>query len=115
MEKRATIEFHPSDAAGKGLAAPDVAGQTLFETTSQLPVLSMFKSAAEVLLAHESLDEMLQQVVNLIAEYLPGRRARSAWSIRPPARFSRAASAKSRRAKLFPEARSPYSRTGSHF
>ena len=48
--------------------------EPLFESTSQLPVLSLFKSAGEVLLAHESLDEMLQQVVNLIAEHLPGRR-----------------------------------------
>ena len=56
------------------MAAPDAPGQALFESTSQLPVLSLFKSAGEILLAHESLDEMLQQVVNLIAEHLPGRR-----------------------------------------
>ena len=56
------------------LLAPDAPGRALFESTSQLPVLSMFKSAGEILLAHESLDEMLQQVVNLIAEHLPGRR-----------------------------------------
>ena len=40
----------------------------------QLSVLSLFKSAGEILLAHESLEEMLQQVVNLIAAHLPGRR-----------------------------------------
>ena len=39
-----------------------------------LPVLSMFKTAGEILLADESLDAMLQQVVDLIAEHLPGRR-----------------------------------------
>jgi class 3 adenylate cyclase len=73
-EKRAKIKLHPADVAGKGFAVPDVPGRPLFESTSQLPVLSMFKSAGEILLAHESLDEMLQQVANLIAEHLPGRR-----------------------------------------
>ena len=73
-EKQVLIETHAGDAAGKGLAAHDAPGRPHFETTSQLPVLSLFKSAGEILLAHESLDEMLQQVVNLIAEHLPGRR-----------------------------------------
>ena len=68
------IELHAGDAAGKGLAIPDAPAQALFETTSQLPVLSLFKSAGEILLAHEDLDALLQQVVNLIAEHLPGRR-----------------------------------------
>ncbi len=73
-EKQATIELHAGGTAGKGLAIPDAPGQTLFERTSQLPVLSLFKAAGEVLLARESLDEMLQQVVDLIAEHLPGCR-----------------------------------------
>jgi class 3 adenylate cyclase len=72
--KRSTIEIHPSEAATKILTAPDAPGGALFDGPSQLPVLSMFKSAGEVLLAHEGLDEMLQQVVDLIAEHLPGRR-----------------------------------------
>jgi adenylate cyclase len=72
--KRSPIEIHPGEAATKILLAPEAPGQALFDSPSQLPVLSMFKSAGEILLAHESLDEMLQQVVNLIAEYLPGRR-----------------------------------------
>ncbi len=72
--KHPTIEQHPVNAAGKILAIPDAFGRSFFESTSQLPVLSMFKSAGEILLTQESLDEMLQQVVNLIAEHLPGRR-----------------------------------------
>jgi adenylate cyclase len=72
--KGAAVELHPGAAAGQILAAPDASGRALFESTSQLPVLSMFKSAGEILLTHENLDEMLQQVVNLIAEHLPGRR-----------------------------------------
>ena len=72
--KHATIDLHAGDAAGTIWADPDVPGRALFESTSQLPVLSMFKSAGEILLAQESLDDMLQQIVNLIAEHLPGRR-----------------------------------------
>ena len=72
--KRSTVELRSGDAAGKILALPDAFGQSLFESAPQLPVLGMFKSAGEILLAHENLDEMLQQVVNLIAEHLPGRR-----------------------------------------
>jgi adenylate cyclase len=72
--EHATIELHAGDAADRILAAPDTSGRSLFESTSQLPVLSMFKSAGEALLAHEGLDEMLQQVVDLIARHLPGRR-----------------------------------------
>ncbi|MGO9115129.1 MAG: adenylate/guanylate cyclase domain-containing protein [Thermoguttaceae bacterium] len=68
------IELHSGDVAGRLLTAPDASGGALYASTSQLPVLSMFKSAGEILLVHESLDEMLQQVVNLIAEHLPGRR-----------------------------------------
>ncbi len=67
------IELH-AEAAGKILAAADARAQALFQPAVQLPVLSLFKSAGEILLANESLDEMLQQVVNLIAEHLPGRR-----------------------------------------
>ncbi len=74
LGKRSTIEIHPSEAATKMLLAADLPGRALFEGPSQLPVLAMFKSAGEILLAHEGLDEMLQQVVNLIAEHLPGRR-----------------------------------------
>jgi adenylate cyclase len=73
-EKRVKIELHAGGAAAKGLAVPAAPAQTVFESTSQLQVLSLFKSAGEILLAHESLDGMLQQVVNLIAEHLPGRR-----------------------------------------
>jgi len=72
--KRSTIELYPGDTTGKMPALPDAYGRSLFETTSQLPVLSLFKAAGEVLLAHEGLDEMLQQIVNLIAVHLPGRR-----------------------------------------
>jgi adenylate cyclase len=71
---RSTIEAFPGDATGKMPAAPGVFGGTLFEGSPQLSVLSLFKSAGEILLAHESLEEMLQQVVNLIAAHLPGRR-----------------------------------------
>ncbi len=72
--KRSTIEIHPSEAATKMLLAADAPRWSPFRRPSQLPVLGMFKSAGEILLAHEGLDEMLQQVVNLIAEHLPGRR-----------------------------------------
>ncbi|MEI8374351.1 MAG: FHA domain-containing protein, partial [Planctomycetota bacterium] len=72
--KRPAIELHPSNTTGRILALPDAFGRSLLESTSQLPVLSMFKSVGEILLTHETLDEMLQQVVNLIAEHLPGRR-----------------------------------------
>ena len=61
---RSTIEIHPSEAATKMLLAAD-APVSPFEGPSQLPVLGMFKSAGEILLAHEGLDEMLQQIVNL--------------------------------------------------
>ena len=72
-DRRVAIEMH-ENAAGRILATSDAQGPSLFESTSQLPVLSLFKSAGEILLAHENLDEMLQQVVNLIAQHLPGRR-----------------------------------------
>jgi adenylate cyclase len=40
----------------------------------QLPALALLKSAGEILLVHESLDEMLQPMVDLIGCHLPGRR-----------------------------------------
>jgi len=40
----------------------------------QLPALGLFKSAGEILLANEGLDEMLQQMADLIGRHLPGRR-----------------------------------------
>ncbi len=73
-DKNLAIEVHAGDAAGRIWTASDASGRALFEGASQLPVLSMFKSAGEILLADEGLDTMLQQVVNLIAEHLPGRR-----------------------------------------
>jgi len=72
--KRSTIELYPGDTTGKTPVRPDAYGRSLFEATPQLPVLSLFKSAGEILLAYESLDDMLQQIVNLIATNLPGRR-----------------------------------------
>ena len=73
--KRSTIELYPGDTTGRDLAAARCPRPSRSsKAASQLPVLSLFKSAGEILLAHESLDEMLQQVVNLIAEHLPGRR-----------------------------------------
>jgi adenylate cyclase len=68
----APIDLHTGDTVSRILMAP---GSALFESKPQLPVLSLFKSVGEILLAHESLDEMLQLVVNLIAEHLPGRRS----------------------------------------
>ena len=86
--------------------------------TSQLPVLSLFKSAGEILLAHESLDEMLQQVVNLIAEHLPGRRGvvcmvdQASGEIQPRC-FSQERGVSE---AVSSRPRSPYSpATGSHF
>ena len=72
--KRPAIVLHAGDAAANRLTASDPSARAFFEGTSQLPVLSMFKSAGEILLADESLDAMLQRVANLIAEHLPGRR-----------------------------------------
>ncbi len=71
------IELCAGDTTNKLLAYPHAPGRSLFESTSQLPVLSLFKSAGEILLAHESLDGMLQQVVNLIVEHLPGPAGRA--------------------------------------
>jgi adenylate cyclase len=39
-----------------------------------LPALGLLKSAGEALLAHESLDDMLQPMADLIGSHLPGRR-----------------------------------------
>ncbi len=50
----------------------DAPGQN--DSRLHLPVLSLFKSAGEVLAASENLDDMLQQVVNLIVHHLSGRR-----------------------------------------
>ena len=69
-EKRVAIELHA--AAGK--ESPAAPGQSLSENTSQLPILGLFKSTGELLLTEDNLDGMLQQVVNLIGEHLPGRR-----------------------------------------
>jgi adenylate cyclase len=72
----APIHLHPAqlDKSFSHLWAAAGGGQTLDEAASQLPVLAMFKSAGEILLAHASLDDLLQQIVNLIARHLPGRR-----------------------------------------
>jgi adenylate cyclase len=47
---------------------------TSFETSPRLPALALLKSAGEVLMSHETLDEMLQPMVDLIGEHLPGHR-----------------------------------------
>jgi adenylate cyclase len=41
---------------------------------SQLPVLSLFKQVGEILLVSENLDDMLQKVVNVAVDNLPGQR-----------------------------------------
>ena len=45
-----------------------------FDQLSQLPALGLLKSAGEELLAHESLDDILQPMADLIGRHLPGRR-----------------------------------------
>jgi class 3 adenylate cyclase len=73
-QKQSPLELYSSEVSSI-LAAPGGADATSGERTSQLPVLSMFKSVGEILLAYDSLDELLQQVVNLIAVHLPRRRS----------------------------------------
>jgi adenylate cyclase len=73
--QRSTIELQLGKTAGNILAVPETAETVLLHDVSQLPVLGMFKTAGEILLAHENLEEMLQLVVNLIAVHLPGRRS----------------------------------------
>jgi adenylate cyclase len=47
---------------------------TIFETSPRLTALALLKSAGEVLMSHETLDDMLQPMVDLIGEHLPGHR-----------------------------------------
>ncbi len=47
---------------------------TTFETSPHLPAMALLKSAGEVLMAHETLGDMLQPMVDLIGAHLPGRR-----------------------------------------
>jgi adenylate cyclase len=51
-----------------------VAEAAAFDHFPQLAALALLKSAGEVLLAHECLDEMLQPMADLIGQHLPGRR-----------------------------------------
>ena len=48
--------------------------QATFESSLHLPAMALLKSAGEVLLAHETLNDMLQPMVDLIGAHLPGRR-----------------------------------------
>jgi adenylate cyclase len=78
--ERSPLELHQGTSVGDILASPaggrhgPMVGRAFGDSASQLPVLSMFKSAGEILLVHEGLDDLLQQVVNLIAVHFPGRR-----------------------------------------
>ena len=47
---------------------------TSFENSPHLPAMALLKSAGEVLMAHETLGDMLQPMVDLIGAHLPGRR-----------------------------------------
>jgi adenylate cyclase len=77
--KDPAVKLHPADMQsgdlyGNLVSAAGVPGRAFEEASLQLPVLSMFKSAGEILLAHRDLDDLLQQVVSLVGLHLPGRR-----------------------------------------
>lgn len=46
----------------------------VLDVSPQLPLLRLFKQVGEILLASESLDDMLQKIVNLAVDHLPGQR-----------------------------------------
>ncbi len=54
--------------------APSAPTPTSFDTSLRLPAMALLKSAGEVLMAHETLNDMLQPMVDLIGAHLPGRR-----------------------------------------
>jgi adenylate cyclase len=55
-------------------AVPSDPLAAVLDSPSQLPLLNLFKRIGEVLLESEGLDAMLQKVINLTIDNLPGRR-----------------------------------------
>ena len=74
--RRARPGTAPLASADGAAAVRTLPGDSLggMDGPSQLPVLSLFKSAGEAMAAGDDLDDMLQQVSNLIVNHLPGRR-----------------------------------------
>lgn len=66
----------PWSAGARGAAGPaeSLISARLRGSAAQLPVISLFRQVGEILLVSESLDEMLQKVIDLTMDSLPGQR-----------------------------------------
>ena len=71
-----TLSAHSFDISPLKQTAPTAlpGARAAMRSRSQLPALGLFKSAAEALLVGDTLDVMLQKVIDLIIRHLPGRR-----------------------------------------